>query len=82
MDPKIAGNMFQPFFTTKPGGMGMGLPICKKIIEAHGGSLTATSNYPHGMKFQVALPLHHSVAAARKENGIAASADRRALDAA
>ena len=56
VDPKVADNMFQPFFTTKPGGMGMGLSICKTIIEAHGGSLTATPNSPHGMDFQIVLP--------------------------
>jgi signal transduction histidine kinase len=56
IDPKVADNMFQPFFTTKPGGMGMGLAICKSIIEAHGGSLKAVPNNPHGMKLQIVLP--------------------------
>jgi signal transduction histidine kinase len=56
-DPKIVEKMFQPLFTTKPGGMGMGLPICKTIVEAHGGTLTASQNKLHGMEFQVVLPL-------------------------
>jgi signal transduction histidine kinase len=56
-DPKVAEQMFQPFFTTKSGGMGMGLSICKTIIEAHGGSLTAVPSKPHGMEFRIVLPL-------------------------
>jgi signal transduction histidine kinase len=56
-DPKIVAKMFQPFFTTKPGGMGMGLPICKTIVEAHGGTLTASPSKPHGMEFRIVLPL-------------------------
>ena len=56
IDPKVAERMFQPFFTTKPGGMGMGLAICKTIIEQHGGSLTASPSKPHGMEFQIVLP--------------------------
>ena len=55
--------MFQPFFTTKPGGMGMGLSVCKTIFEAHGGSLTASPSQPHGMEFQLVLPYRGKVAA-------------------
>jgi signal transduction histidine kinase len=58
VDPRIVERMFQPFFTTKSSGMGMGLSICKTIIEAHGGQLTASANNPHGMEFQIILPLH------------------------
>ena len=57
VDPKIVEKMFQPFFTTKPSGMGMGLPICKTIVEAHGGTLTASPSKPHGMEFRIVLPL-------------------------
>ena len=49
--------IFDAFFTTKPDGMGMGLSICKTIIESHEGSLTAIPNKPHGMEFRVVLPI-------------------------
>jgi signal transduction histidine kinase len=57
VDPKVVGKMFQHFFTTKPSGMGMGLPICKTIVEAHGGTLTASPSKPYGMEFRIVLPL-------------------------
>jgi signal transduction histidine kinase len=48
--------LFEPFYTTKPDGLGLGLPICRAIIEAHGGRLWATPNEPHGAVFQFTLP--------------------------
>jgi signal transduction histidine kinase len=57
VDPEVVNKMFQPFFTTKSSGMGMGLAICKTIVEAHGGQLTASANNPHGMEFKITLPL-------------------------
>jgi C4-dicarboxylate-specific signal transduction histidine kinase len=48
--------LFEPFYTTKPGGMGMGLAICRSIIEAHGGRLWATKCEPRGALFQFTIP--------------------------
>ena len=49
-------HVFDAFYTTKPGGLGMGLSICRSIIDAHGGRLWASTNLPHGASFQFALP--------------------------
>ena len=56
IDPKMVDKIFEAFVTTKPGGMGMGLSVCKSIIEAHEGRLTATPGQPYGAVFQICLP--------------------------
>jgi signal transduction histidine kinase len=53
-----AGRLFNTFFTTKSGGLGMGLSICRSIIELHGGRIRALPNMPHGASIQFTLPLH------------------------
>jgi PAS domain S-box-containing protein len=67
IDPQNVQRIFDPFFTTKSHGMGMGLAICRSVVENHGGRLSVARNLPYGTIFQVMLPI-----------GAAATLDARA----
>jgi signal transduction histidine kinase len=56
LKPESLDRLFDAFYTTKPDGMGMGLSICRSIIEAHGGRVWATPNVPQGAVLQFTLP--------------------------
>ena len=56
IDPKDIDHIFQAFYTTKPEGMGMGLAICRSLIEAHDGQLWASSGVDQGSVFNILLP--------------------------
>ena len=57
LDPAVQERMFQPFFTTRPDGLGMGLAICRSIVEAHGARLWVAPRAPHGAEVRFTVPL-------------------------
>jgi C4-dicarboxylate-specific signal transduction histidine kinase len=56
IDPRDCKQIFEPFYTTKQQGMGLGLSICRSIVEAHGGRLTAAPGALHGLALRISLP--------------------------
>ena len=58
LEPATVERLFESFYTTKPGGLGLGLSICRSIIEEHGGRLWAGTNEPRGAVFQCTVPAH------------------------
>jgi len=60
--PAVEENLFKAFHTTKPNGLGLGLSICRSIVESRGGRMWATANTPRGAVFQFTLPVHPEIA--------------------
>jgi len=60
IDPKDRGRLFETFFTTKPEGLGMGLSICRSIIESHGGRIEVLPAEPYGSVFRMFLPIYEA----------------------
>jgi PAS domain S-box-containing protein len=61
LEPASHENLFKAFYTTKPNGLGMGLSICRSIIESHAGRLSVSTNSPRGAVFQFSLPAHPDI---------------------
>ena len=57
IQPEVAEKLFTPFFTTKVEGMGLGLNLCRTVVEQHGGFLGFEANQPHGTVFRFTLPI-------------------------
>ena len=60
-DPKRLGSLFDAFFTTRSHGIGLGLAICRMIVERHGGQLSASSDGKSGALFQFILPIKSQI---------------------
>ena len=56
ISPEDRDRIFEPFFTTKPAGMGLGLAICRTVVENHGGKLQLAKSDSHGSIFEIAMP--------------------------
>jgi signal transduction histidine kinase len=85
IDPEHIERVFEAFYTTKSSGVGMGLSICRSIIDAHGGQLWAEANKPRGAVFQFTLPsteseLKESLQAAHQTRVIVARQSQQLQD--
>ncbi len=60
IDPEVMKSIFNPFFTTKPEGVGLGLAICSKIVDQHGGKIVVESEPGKGSVFRVCLPMEEN----------------------
>ena len=60
LDGEVRKRLFEPFVTTKPNGMGIGLSVCRNIVESHGGKITADERASGGTVFRVTLPINEN----------------------
>jgi len=63
LSPAVQENLFKAFHTTKPNGLGLGLSICRSIVESRGGRMWASANAPRGAVFQFTLPVSREIEA-------------------
>ncbi len=77
--PEVAEKLFTPFFTTKDEGMGLGLSLCRTVVEQHGGFLAYGANQPQGMEFRFTLPAAPATAMPVSPAEPAVSANAEAL---
>jgi signal transduction histidine kinase len=68
IDPKLMDTIFNPFFTTKPDGVGLGLAICSKIVDRHGGKIAVESERGKGAVFRVYLPMTEALSGSKPKD--------------
>ncbi|WP_051355451.1 sensor histidine kinase [Mesorhizobium erdmanii] len=69
IDPSDTEKLFETFYTTKPNGMGIGLSVCRSIIEGHHGRIWATANDGHGATFHFSIPVHGQITRYERPSG-------------
>jgi two-component system sensor histidine kinase AtoS len=76
IDESETDRIFTPFYSTRPSGSGLGLPLVRKIVDLHGGELTFDSREGHGATFTVTLPLHQAASASQTAAAVVSAARR------